>query len=78
MLDQLRRKRNARTTSLAAGHLLAPYTVAEKREMDAALYRKPHSGPYVVVYPCALCEGPIRPGYASDLHNEERTRTAHD
>ena len=30
-----------------------PYTAAEKRDMDAALYRKPHSGPYVVVYPYA-------------------------
>ena len=30
-----------------------PYTAAEKRQMDADLYRKPHSGPYVVVYPHA-------------------------
>ena len=30
-----------------------PYSAAEKRQMEADLYRKPHAGPYVVVYPYA-------------------------
>lgn len=39
-----------------------PYTAAERRARDAALYKKPHSGPYVVVYPHARGEGPSLPG----------------
>jgi hypothetical protein len=39
-----------------------PYSAAEKRQMDADLYRKPHSGPYVVVYPYARGAGPSLPG----------------
>src|SRR5260370_453376 len=39
-----------------------PYTAAEKRQMEADLYRKPHSGPYVVVYPYARGAGPSLPG----------------
>ena len=35
-----------------------PYSAAEKRQMEADLYRKPHAGPYVVVYPHARGEGP--------------------
>ena len=39
-----------------------PYTAAEKRQMDAIDCRKPHSGPYVVVYPYARGAGPSLPG----------------
>ena len=39
-----------------------PYTAAEKRQMEADLYRKPHSGPYTVVYPYKRGEGPSLPG----------------
>ena len=39
-----------------------PYTAAEKRQMDADLYRKPHSGLYVVVYLYARGAGPSLPG----------------
>jgi hypothetical protein len=38
-----------------------PYSAAEKRQMDADLYRKPHSGPYVVVYLYARGAGPSLP-----------------
>jgi hypothetical protein len=39
-----------------------PYTAAERQARDAALYKKPHSGPYVVVYPYARGGGPSLPG----------------
>jgi hypothetical protein len=44
------------------GTFWPPYTAAEKRQMEADLYRKPHSGPYVVVYPYARGAGPSLPG----------------
>jgi hypothetical protein len=28
-----------------------PYTAAEQRAREAALYKKPHSGPYVMLHP---------------------------
>ena len=65
MLDQLRRKRNApwrsNTSARRQRIFWPPYTAAEKRQMDAIDYRKPHSGPYVVVYPYARGAGPSLP-----------------
>ena len=36
---------------------MAPYSAAEKRQMDAIDCRKPHSGPYTVVYLYARGDG---------------------
>ena len=33
------------------------YTAAKKRQMDAIDCRKPHSGPYIVVYPTPAARG---------------------
>ena len=44
-----------------------PYSAAEKQRMEADLYRKPHAGPYVVVYPYARDEGPSLPGRKAAL-----------
>ena len=43
------------------GTFWPPHTAAEKRQVDAIDCRKPHSLPYVVVYPYARGAGPSLP-----------------
>ena len=51
-----------------------PYTAVEKRQMEADLYRKPHSGPYTVVYPYKRGEGPSLPGRNAALATAATSR----
>jgi hypothetical protein len=60
-----------------------PYSAAEKRQMEADLHRKPHSGPYTVVYPYARGAGPSLPGRSAaavaastNRHTEAMTQSA--
>jgi hypothetical protein len=48
-----------------------PYTAAERRAREAALYKKPHSGPYVMLH-----SGPRSVGPATAATNPETEATS--